>query len=159
MITATRTHTTVPGGFLAVSLMPNTDTGTRGLAGVDVVAVIPAADWLEHAGAIATGGTWNTPVRRCRPAVVADETIVGRLAMHRFVTTTAVLDLMLAASGVLDGIGVAVFAADKPFVRPGVGVAGLTAPGHRHANGANDYTCQPRSLHCFSPRRGFLALL
>jgi hypothetical protein len=159
MIAAARAHAAVAGRFLAVSFMPNAYAGTGGFAGVDVVAAIAAADRLEHARAVATGGTWNTPVRRRRPAVIADETIIGRLAMHRFVATAAVRDFMLGAGGVLDGIGVAVFAADEPFVRPGVGIAVLTATGHHHTDGANDYKCQPKSLHRFSPRRGFLALV
>jgi hypothetical protein len=139
--------------------MPNANTGTGSLAGVDVVAVIAAADRLEHAGTVATGGTRNTPVRGRRPAVIADETIVGRLAMHRLVAAAAVRDFMLAVGGVLDGIGVAVFPADEAFVRRGVGIAVLTATGHHHTDGANDYKCQPISLHRFSPRRGFFALV
>jgi hypothetical protein len=74
--------------------------------------------------------------------------------VHWFVAPSAVLDLVLAPSGVLDGIRVAVFATDEPFRRGSTVGAGSTTAGNRHTDGANDHTSQPKSIHRNSPRTG-----
>jgi hypothetical protein len=62
LITAPCPDAAFPRRFFAVPLMTNAYAGTCGLAGVDVVASIPAADRLEHAGTITTSGARNAPV-------------------------------------------------------------------------------------------------
>jgi hypothetical protein len=63
---------------LAVSLVPNPDTGTGGLACIDVVSRVSTTDRLEDAGAIAARGTGNTPIAVCvsRHALIAYEAIL-----------------------------------------------------------------------------------
>jgi len=72
--------------------------------------------------------------------------------MHGLITPTSVLDIMLATGGILDGIRVAIFATNEPLGRSGTIAAGLTTTDDRHTDGAHDYTSQPISIHCISPR-------
>jgi hypothetical protein len=161
MVAAPRSHTAFAGRLLAVPLVPNPYAGTRHLTSIDVVASVAATHRLEDAGAIAVSGAWNAPVgvrirgeagrirsvvstfargpRRWR-ALVADEAVIGRPAMHRFVATAAVLDVMLAAGSVLDGIRLAVFTADESLEGADTIGAGLTTTDRRRTDGSDDYT-------------------
>jgi hypothetical protein len=180
VITASRAHAAFPGRFFAVAFVRNPHAGACGLASVDVVAAIAATHRFEHAWAIATSRAWDAPVGvrnrrkagrirslvsaldcgpRCRHARVANKAIVGGPAVHWFVAPSAVLDVVLAPSGVLDGIRVAVFATDEPLRRGSSVGAGFTAASNRHTDGAKDHTSQPKSIHHFSPRTGVLAVV
>jgi hypothetical protein len=86
--------------------------------------------------------------------MIADEAIGGRPAMHGRITTPTVLDLVLAASSVLDRIRVAVFAANEALRRRRIASAIATTTANHHADGSDGYICQPKSLHRFSPRTG-----
>jgi hypothetical protein len=78
--------------------------------------------------------------------------------MHRLFAAAAVLDVVLAARRILDGIRLAVFAADEPLDRTSTLGAGLTTPGNCHSNATDDYTSKPKSIHCNSPRKGVFAV-
>jgi hypothetical protein len=180
VITASRAYAAFPGRLFAVAFMSNPHTGARGLARVDVVAAIAPTHRFEHAWAIATSRTRDAPVGvrirreargivavvstlacgpRRRHARVTDKAIVGRPAVHRFVASPAVLDLVLAPSGVLDGVRVSVVSADEPLRRGSTVGAGFTTASNRHTDGAKDHTSQPKSIHRFSPRAGVLPVV
>jgi hypothetical protein len=156
VVAATGTHAALSRRLIAVPLVPNSDTRTRGFAGVDVVASVTPTDWLEDAGTIATCRTWNTPihVRVRRHALVADEAIVGRTAMHRRIAAAAVLHMMLAAHRILHGIGTTILAADEALERADLATALLSAARDRQNDGAQRYKSQPISFHRISPRTG-----
>jgi len=60
---ASCSNTGVSGRLFAVPLMSNANPSAGSFAGIDVVATITTANRLEHAGAVATGGTGNAPVQ------------------------------------------------------------------------------------------------
>jgi hypothetical protein len=124
--------------LFTIPLVPDAHSGTGSLAGIDVVARVPAADRLEDARAVATSGTGNAPIAICISghALVAHEAILGRAAVHRGVAAPSVFDLMLPSNRIFDGIGVSVFAADEALERPNVPAAALTTTSHRHGDGA-----------------------
>jgi hypothetical protein len=79
LIATASAHTALSRRLFAVSLVPNSDTGTGGLACIDVVSRVATTDRLEDAGAIAARGTGNTPIAVCvsRHALIAYEAILG----------------------------------------------------------------------------------
>lgn len=146
-------HAALPWGLFAVAFVLNPNAGAGGLACVDVVPPISAADRFEDARAIASGGPRNAPFG-VRLALIADEAIIRRAAVHRFGAAAAMLDVALAADGFFDGICRAIRAADKPFERGSAITAGFTASGNRHDDGAEHHTSYPKSFHRFSPGTG-----
>jgi hypothetical protein len=160
VVATARAHAAIAGRLFAVALVPNANAGTRGLAGVDVVAAVTAAHRFKDARAIAASGTRDAPVR-IRPghARVANEAILGCSTVHGLVAAATVGNVMLAASRVLDRIGLPVFAADEPLEGGGSAATGFTAARNRHPDGADNYPSQPKSLHCFSPRTWFWPFL
>jgi hypothetical protein len=174
VIATPRSHATFPGRLFAVAPMLYAHARAGGLARIDVVSSVAPTHRLEDARAVAAGRPRNTPVLirhrrmdcrlgvatpfgsrpRQRQALIADEAVIGRLAMHRFIATPAVLHLVLATGSILDRIGLAVHAAHEALGGPGTLGARLTATGDRHSDGTNQHTSQPISIHRFSPHAG-----
>lgn len=151
MVTATRPDTALARRFFAVSFVLNRHTRASRFAGVDVISTIVTAYRLEYAGAVAPSGPRNAPgCLAAGYALVSNEAVVWRVAMHRLVATTAMANLPRVPVGLLDRVCRTVGATNVPLGRTRLPVARFAtanAPSTKSKYGGPKH---PKSTHHYN---------